>query len=557
MEIIANRNLPSHRQNKNCPCADCSQDRTHIKCDKPYKCAKLARDILQCILPKWHPLTSAPPYSLNIDPEQITADTNDEDNHLTLFDPTYPSPDSLTDGFQVFTTLNAPCNVPARQAPKPSGEPPKLISIIITGTHKIDKDGYYVSGGGAWFGQDDQRNKSIKVPEHLAAPGAGEVGAILSALSSLPINAPLQLMVKSPSLRKNLTKNLTNQEDTDWMDHPNRILMKVLVAQLRKRCALTTIIDTNKLADKTSAKHALALAKEGMVKDTYDTFETKVDAPFEISGMKLHIGTQRTFYKNIRNVQIKSKQRRLTNMNMARTLYAIGEANGATPTSEQVWLSIRHKDIPKSIRGFLWKSLHSAYKIGEFWDKIPHYENRGKCGLCSLPESMDHILLECDESPASRVIWKAAKDLWLKRENNWPDICFGSILGCNLITVRDSDGKEKVGATRLLKILILESAHLIWKLRCERTIKFGGDREKHHSENEIYNKWLHAINMRLKFDRLLTDSMRYGKKASKIDIVLKTWSGLLKNEDDLPDNWIRQTGVLVGMTPRPPPGRLR
>lgn len=62
---------------------------------------------------------------------------------------------------------------------------------------------------------------------------------------------------------------------------------------------------------------------------------------------------------------------------------------------------------------------------------------------------MDHILLECDASPASRVIWKAAKDLWLKRENSWPDICFGSILGCNLITVRDSDGKEKVGATRL------------------------------------------------------------------------------------------------------------
>lgn len=50
---------------------------------------------------------------------------------------------------------------------------------------------------------------------------------------------------------------------------------------------------------------------------------------------------------------------------------------------------------------------------------------------------MDHILLECDASPASRVIWKAAKDLWLKRENSWPDICFGSILGCNLITVRE------------------------------------------------------------------------------------------------------------------------
>ncbi|KAG1864352.1 hypothetical protein F4604DRAFT_1517302, partial [Suillus subluteus] len=63
----------------------------------------------------------------------------------------------------------------------------------------------------------------------------------------------------------------------------------------------------------------------------------------------------------------------------------------------------------------------------------------------------------------------------------------------------------------------------------------------------IFNRWVHAINMRLKFDRLLTDSMRYGKKAIKIDTVLQTWSGLLNNEDSLLDNWIQQAGVLVGM----------
>ncbi|KAG1759797.1 hypothetical protein EV702DRAFT_985928 [Suillus placidus] len=227
------------------------------------------------------------------------------------------------------------------------------------------------------------------------------------------------------------------------------------------------------------------------------------------------------------------------------------------PTSDQVWSSIRNKDIPKSIRGFLWKSLHGAYKIGKFWDNIPQYKIRGQCGLCRIPESMEHILLYCDESLASRVIWKAAKDLWLQRETSWPEIRFGTILGCNLITLRNTEGKTKVGATRLFKILVLESAHLIWKLRCERAIRFDGDKDKYHSETEIYNKWIHAINMRLKFDRLLTDSMRYGKRAAKIDLVLKTWSGLLKDEDKLPDNWIRQAGVLVGMTPRRPPGQTR
>ncbi|KAG1861731.1 hypothetical protein DFJ58DRAFT_657208, partial [Suillus subalutaceus] len=202
------------------------------------------------------------------------------------------------------------------------------------------------------------------------------------------------------------------------------------------------------------------------------------------------------------------------------------------------WTQIKKRDIPRNIWGFLWKCLHGAYKIGEFWDKIPHCEIRGRCCLCNSPETMEHILLDCDKSSAQRVIWKAAKDLWCKCESSWLEICFSTILGCYLLIFHNAEGKEKLGATRLFRILTLESAHLIWKLRCERVIKLAGNKDKFHSETEIHNRWIHAINMRLKFDWLLTDSMRYGNKAIKIDTVLKTWSGLLKDEDNLPDNWI-------------------
>lgn len=557
IETIANRDAPLHRQNKTCTCDHCSLDRAQYLCDKPYKCAKLAKDIFRSILPKWHPQTSSPPYSLNIAPEQISDNTGNQNEQDKIFDPTYPSPDSLSAGFRVFVTSDTPCSTPARQVPKPPGIPPELTRIIITGTHRVDKDGFSIAGGRAWFGMSDPRNKSIKVPENLAAPGAGEISAILSVVSTLPTNTPIQLAMKSSSLQKNLTSNLSKQEDIDWLDHPNKILMKKLVTQLRQWCALTTIVDTSKAIDKRSAEQALDLAREGLIKNDYDNVTTTIDAPSDLSGMKLNVGTQRLFYKNIRDKQVQYKQRKQTNMNLAQTLHAIGDMNDATPTSDQIWSSIRSRDTPKSIRGFLWKSLHSAYKIGKFWDNIPQHEQRGQCGLCRLPESMEHILLDCQDLLASKVIWKAATDLWLKRETCWPEVRFGTILGCNLITIRNSEGKMKVGATRLFRILVLESAHLIWKLRCERAIQFGEDKEKYHTETEIYNKWVHAINMRLKFDRLLTDSMRYGKRATKIEVVLKTWSGLLKNEDNLPDNWIRQSGVLVGMMPRRPPGRVR
>ncbi|KAG1804166.1 uncharacterized protein BJ212DRAFT_1270310, partial [Suillus subaureus] len=133
------------------------------------------------------------------------------------------------------------------------------------------------------------------------------------------------------------------------------------------------------------------------------------------------------------------------------------------------------------------KSLHGAYKIGKFWDKIPHCETRGLCSLCNSPESMEHILLNYDKSPASGITWKAASDLWCKHKSSWPKIQFSTILGCNLGMLHDVEGKEKLGVSRLFKILILESAHL-WKLRCERVIKISRVKEKFHSETKILNR---------------------------------------------------------------------
>ncbi|KAG1773495.1 ribonuclease H-like protein [Suillus occidentalis] len=487
----------------------------------------------------------------------MSNEENQEEQITTVFDPTFPSPESLEAGFRAFVIPRPPHSTSAHQAPKPPGDPPQLVNITIAGTHLVDKDGDYMSGGGAWLGKEDSRNLSIKIPSHLATPGAGEIAAFLAIASSLPNNAPLNVMVKSNKLRKDLTTNLPRLEDTDWMDHPDRVLMTVLVSQLRTRSALTTLMGWKAPMPKTNADEAMTLATTGMNKPTHDSVKTTIDPSLELTGLKLNIGTQRLFYKSIKKIQTTPKSRRLTLMNMAMTQYAVCNMNRTTPTNEQIWSSIRNCETPINIRGFLWKCLHGAYKIGEFWDKIPNCENRGKCSLCDLPESMEHILLDCNQSSASRVIWEAAADLWKKREANWPQIRFGTILGCNLAVLKDIKGKKKLGATRLFKILVLESAHLIWKLRCERVIKFGGDKEKYHSDPEILNRWIHAINMRLKFDRLLTDSKRYGKKAIKIDTVLKTWSSLLKDEDNLPDNWIHQKGVLVGMTSRRPPGRTR
>jgi hypothetical protein len=56
------------------------------------------------------------------------------------------------------------------------------------------------------------------------------------------------------------------------------------------------------------------------------------------------------------------------------------------------------------------------------------------------------------------------------------------------------------------------------------------------------------VNRALRRDRLLTDKIKFGPLALKKQLVLNTWSGILMDEESLPDDWIYE-GVLVGMRP--------
>ena len=54
--------------------------------------------------------------------------------------------------------------------------------------------------------------------------------------------------------------------------------------------------------------------------------------------------------------------------------------------------------------------------------------------------------------------------------------------------------------------------------------------------SEIHNQWLKAVNVALQRDRHLTDKVKFGPLALKKQLVLNTWSGLLIDEDSLPED---------------------
>ncbi|KAK0431226.1 hypothetical protein EV421DRAFT_1720723, partial [Armillaria borealis] len=209
---------------------------------------------------------------------------------------------------------------------------------------------------------------------------------------------------------------------------------------------------------------------------------------------------------------------------------------------------------------FVWKSIHGAFKLGDFWDRLgPEYAGRVNCPKCGVQETMEHILLEC-QIIGQELIWKLTEELWMKKHNKWYKPTLGLILGSLLVVTKDNKGKRHTSVTRLYRIIISEAAHLIWKICCQRRIARGDDvPEKWHKEDEICNVWFKIINQRLTLDWLAANPRKYSIKATKKTIVLKMWSGVLENEILLPEDWIHQRRVLVGMAPaqKRPRGRHR
>ncbi|KAH9476710.1 hypothetical protein JR316_0010624 [Psilocybe cubensis] len=110
---------------------------------------------------------------------------------------------------------------------------------------------------------------------------------------------------------------------------------------------------------------------------------------------------------------------------------------------------IRNKVFPHRIRALLCKTMHDAYKVGQYWDQISTLGGRGLCAKCEIPKTMAHILFKCQAS-AQQHAWDIPSELWALRIMPWPQPTLGLVLDANLVTVKDTKGRHLQGASRLL-----------------------------------------------------------------------------------------------------------
>ncbi|KAJ7891694.1 hypothetical protein B0H14DRAFT_2560741 [Mycena olivaceomarginata] len=156
---------------------------------------------------------------------------------------------------------------------------------------------------------------------------------------------------------------------------------------------------------------------------------------------------------------------------------------------------------------------HDAYYAGTHWLRegtSPEMQERGICKHCDVPETMEHILSQC-EAPGQKEIWELAKELWLKGNPDWAWPGIGTIIISGLATFKNGEGKVKAG-------------------RC---------------------KAVQTNNGRVSIPYL--EAPMFEKKEIPIKKVLQTWKEILKGEDKLPDHWPGSAEVLVGIEPRQQP----
>ncbi|KZW01606.1 hypothetical protein EXIGLDRAFT_602731 [Exidia glandulosa HHB12029] len=279
---------------------------------------------------------------------------------------------------------------------------------------------------------------------------------------------------------------------------------------------------------------------------------------FDAPGARLDGITQKTAHTAIRLARAsKTPARRRTEENIAKIKAAVRVQNERTPTEDQIWTATKAKLLARNVRNFIWKGIHGGHKIGSYFAHMPApWCDYAKCPLCGTSEDLQHILFECT-SPEATSIWQIAAAFMEPRIEQWPDLSVGAIMGCALLEFRDEEGRTDDGLTRVMRIVISESAFLIWKIRCERRIEHEDDQEKAPTVDEITGRWHATINARISHDRHLTNKRRYKRKALDEDLVLETWEDLLEKPEGLPRNWIRHPGVLVGRGTTRPRGRER
>ncbi|KZV81336.1 hypothetical protein EXIGLDRAFT_755641 [Exidia glandulosa HHB12029] len=563
LDELAEADDPNHTAEEDCGCDNCKSDREE-GCEFPSSCQAYAEDILADIAPKWSLNTIQPNEDLSLTRDQEAEnEISLEVDEAVTFDPEQNQSQYLADYLRIFTNylginpddphIIAQREPGIREWHRPN---PGAVHAYACGSCLHGKTANARGGWSIHFPNGESADETGATEGQIQTEERSAAYAVLRAALRAPNDKELHIVTNNKTVIKRLTTKRKAHEDVGWSDVPETAdIFRRAIAALRSRATRTTLTHVSRHRTgwpevTLTVSRAREAARAATRLEVHEEIDQGIIA-FDVAGARLGAMTQRKAHRIIRQIKTSTTpSRRATLTEVERAKVAIEELNNRAPTDATVWKATKSKDLSRNVRNFLWKGLHGAHKVGEYFETMPSpWKELAICPRCECTESMEHILFHCTD-PAQAAIWRLAQDALERKLDYRPDVDLGTVWGCGAALFEDEEKEVAAGKARAFQIVVSESAFLIWKIRCERRIQHEDDAAWTLSQTEIINRWQAVINMRISTDRLLTHKSRHKRGALGTQTVLHTWRGLLENEESLPQDWIRRPGCLVGIGTR-------
>ncbi|KAH9858143.1 hypothetical protein C2E23DRAFT_718514 [Lenzites betulinus] len=344
-----------------------------------------------------------------------------------------------------------------------------------------------------------------------------------------------------------VTKYRNKYEDEGFIRSKNRSLTRALIGDALARKAHTAFVWVKGHKGHPGNEAADKLAAAGASRVSSDDVSLAFPPTYQLTGAKLSTITQSLAYRVAREKKTKQVHPRLSTVRRMEQIIAdLTDDFGVHVTPARVWRSLRDDGVTKEARQWLWMGIHDGYMIGSKWlrpNMSEELQQRAICLPCQQTETMEHILFTCTAC-GRELIWSLLRELWQAAGGPLCTPSWGSIFGAPCVELRTGEGVRSHVLERRWTVLAVESARLIWKLRCERVIARDG---RSFEDREVSNRWYAELERRLALERrvvALLTGKRKARRAARVDAI---WRPLVKSSSDLPLSWVNDSGVLVGI----------
>ncbi|KAJ8455311.1 hypothetical protein ONZ45_g18981 [Pleurotus djamor] len=288
---------------------------------------------------------------------------------------TRPPPDrSLGEIFRIFGG-SVKYKLPKHQTPRSD----QTIVVATDGSGEDVNKTTARAGAGVFFGEGDDRNTGVRVPENL--PQTNQVGELYAVFKLLETTQPqinLRVLSDSKYVINMLTKNIRSIEDTGFIGVPNRALVKATFEKLKSRSGMTEFKWIKGHQGNEMNEGADRLAGQGAQKQSPNEFIFENERKFIPEGAKISALSQKLAYNGIRERKESAKKhiRPSAARMIERIQIDVEDSTGSTPGENAIWRALRHKDFSKQTRFFMWMTTHEAYKIGRYWTETIQNDRR-------------------------------------------------------------------------------------------------------------------------------------------------------------------------------------